>query len=277
MIAAPASAGQKEPAGCAPAGPLVQLPGLPEASGLALSRRTPDRLWTHNDSGEPVVVALDAAGAVTARVRVNGASVEDWEAIASGPCGSGSCLYIGDIGDNDAKRASITVYRVPEPDAKSGTATVADVYRATYPDGAHDAETLLMSGDGRLYVVTKGETGPLALYRFPAPLQSNTTMKLERVASSAKPAASARVTDGAMSPDGQWTVLRTKSALNYYRTPELLAGQWRPASTIDLKPLGEPQGEGVAIGAGATVFLAGEGRGQKKPGTFARLTCGPRS
>jgi uncharacterized protein YjiK len=33
--------------------------------------------------------------------------------------------------------------------------------------GAHDAETLLAAPDGRLYIVTKGDTGEVALYRVP--------------------------------------------------------------------------------------------------------------
>src|SRR5687768_5106604 len=123
-----AIAGQNDAAQCRPTGPLVQVPGLSEASGLAISRRAPGRLWTHNDSGEPVVVALDARGSVTGRVRLTGAAVEDWEAIAVGPCGTGSCLHVGDIGDNEAKRKRITIYRLPEPEGASGTETVADVF-----------------------------------------------------------------------------------------------------------------------------------------------------
>jgi hypothetical protein len=41
---------------------------------------------------------------------------------------------------------------------------------------------------------------------------------------------------------------------------------------VDLKPLKEPQGEGVALGNG-TIFLAGEGGG--RAGTFARFACDP--
>src|SRR5687768_720191 len=116
-----ATAAQSDAAACRPAGPLAQIPGLSEASGLAASRRAPGRLWTHNDSGEPVVVVLDARGAVTGRVRLAGAAVQDWEAIAVGPCGTGSCLHVGDIGDNEAKRKRITIYRLPEPEGASGT------------------------------------------------------------------------------------------------------------------------------------------------------------
>jgi hypothetical protein len=273
---APLIAQESASAQCRPAGPVVRVPGLTEASGLAVSRRVPGRLWAHNDSGQPVVFALDARGTVTGQVRVTGATVEDWEAIAVGPCGSGSCLYIGDIGDNEAERRRITVYRLPEPDAAGGTAAVADVFHATYPDGPQDAEALLIAGDGRLHIVTKGETGPIALYRFPAQLQSGTAMKLERVGASSKPDADSRITDGAVSPDGQWAALRTRTTLTFYRASDLLAGQWRAATTIDLTTLGEAQGEGVALGADHAVFLAGEGGGKNQPGTFTRFNCAPR-
>ena len=251
----------------------MPLAGLAEASGLASSQRTPGRLWTHNDSGPPVVFALDNRGAVTGQVRVTGAKVEDWESIEVGPCASGSCLYIGDIGDNDATRKQITIYRVPEPERLGGTVAVADALHATYPDGAHDAETLFFAG-GRLYIVTKGDTGPVALYRFPVQLQGGATMTLERVGPPvAQPADHLRITDGSASPDGQWVVLRSRSALTFYRTSDVLAGRWRAAATVSLSALKEPQGEGVAFGPENTLFLAGEGGGKGKPGTFVQLSC----
>jgi hypothetical protein len=257
---------------CTPDGSVVPLAGLDEASGLALSRRAQDRLWTHNDSGQPILFALDSRGTVSGQVRVAGAEVEDWEGIAAGPCGAGSCLYIGDIGDNDAARNRITIYRVPEPERLGGT-VAAEVFHATYPDGARNAETLFFAGD-RLHIVTKGDTSPVALYRFPAQLQAGVTMRLERVGPGVdKGDARSRVTDGSVSADGRWLVLRTRSVLTFYRAAAVLAGQWRAAATVDLSALSEPQGEGVEFGPGDTVFLAGEGGRKGRPGTFARLSC----
>jgi hypothetical protein len=261
---------------CHLTGPTVQVPGLREGSGLALSQRVPGRLWTHNDSGQAVLFALDGRGNVTGRLEITGAAVEDWEAIAVAPCGTGSCLYIGDIGDNDAGRRRITVYRVPEPDAASGTAAVADVFHATYPDGPHDAEALLVGGDGRLHVVTKVERGPVGIYRFPSQLKSGTTAQLERVgAPPARPQAPMRITDGAVSPDGQWAVLRNRSSLTLYRASDLLAGRWRPAQEVDLAAMKEPQGEGVALANDTSLFLVGESGGKGQAGTFGRVTCAP--
>lgn len=261
---------------CLADGPTVRVAELPEGSGLAASRQTPGRFWSHNDSGGAVLFALDARGVVTGRVQLAGVAIEDWEAIAVGPCPAGSCVYVADIGDNDAQRRSITIYRIPEPRDGSGTAQVDGEFHASYPDGPNDAETLLVTPDGRLHIVTKGDTGPVSFYRFPADLRPGSTVRLEQVGGPRDPkppAARDRITDGAVSPDGALTVLRTTDSLRFYRTADLLAGQWREAGRAALSSLGEPQGEGVTFGSDNTVYLMGEGGSKKMPGTFARLTC----
>ncbi len=272
----PASQANPAPT-CQPAGSMMRLSELPEASGLVASRVTPGRLWAHNDSGKPEIFALDAKGTVAGRVAIAGAALEDWEALASSVCGNGACLYIGDIGDNNGKRSEIIVYRVPEPAKAGGSAQVDGVFRASYPDGAHDAEALLAAPDGTLYIVTKGDTGHVALYRFPQQLSAGATMRLERVGaplSKGEPAADARITDGAMSSDGEWVVLRTRMALTFYRSAEFLKGDFREARRVDLQTLGEPQGEAVAFGPSSnTVYVAGEGGGKSQPGTLAVLSC----
>ena len=260
---------------CQPSGPLVRISELSEGSGVAVSRRTPGRLWAHNDSGQPVLIALDAQGALTGRVRVSGTKVEDWEAVAVGACPGGSCVYIADIGDNDGKRTHITIHRIPEPAAED-TVTVKDTFHATYPDGAHDAEAFLVAPDGAMFIVTKGETSAVGLYRFPRELQSGATHPLARVGKprgSGKSPDTEQITDGVVSPDGAWVVLRTKRSLSFYRAAEFLAGNWPEAGRVDLKDVGEPQGEGVALSADGTLFLAGEGGGKGQPGTLARISC----
>ena len=123
LVAPSASAAQSVRASAHQPATLVRVTELPEGSGLAASRRTPGRFWSHNDSGDPVLFALDNDGRVVGRVRMSGAAVEDWEAIAVGACPSGSCIYVADIGDNDAERNQITVYRIPEPSDTSGSVT----------------------------------------------------------------------------------------------------------------------------------------------------------
>jgi hypothetical protein len=181
---------------------------------------------------------------------------------------------VGDIGDNDAKRKRVTIYRVDEPRDIAGPLR-ADVFHATYPDGPRNAESLFVAGDGRLHIVSKGDKGPVSLYRFPKELRAAATMSLERIggARPGAPAANDRITDGAISPDNQWIVLRGADAVTFYRTSDLLAGNWREAGRIPLESLKEPQGEGVTFGDDGSLYVVGEGGGKRRPGTFARLTC----
>jgi hypothetical protein len=237
---------------CRRDGTLVRIPELAEASGIAASRTSPGHLWAHNDSGEPVLFVLDSKGSVLRRIRVDGAKIEDWEAVAVGPCSAGSCVYAGDIGDNDAQREQITIYRFPEPADASAPAHVTDVFQASYPDGPQDAETLLVTSTGDVYIVTKGSTGPVAIYRFPRNAQPGGTVKLERVGKPRAPGKASeddRITDGSVSPSGEWVVLRTHRALNFYRTSRLTSGDWHPDRVVDLSALHEPQGEGIAFGS----------------------------
>jgi hypothetical protein len=270
---------EAQTAQCRPTGPLVRIPELPEASGVALSRRVPGRLWSHNDSGQAVLFALDERGAVTVRVAVTGAAVEDWEAIAAGPCPGGSCLFVADIGDNDAERKSVVIYRIPEPAANETSVTVAAAITLMYPDGAHDAESLLVTDDGDMLIVTKGESGPVGVYRVPASARAGAAATLERVGApiQGKATPEQRITDGTVSSDGQWIALRSLASLVFYRTADFVKGEWREVRRVDLTSLSEPQGEAVALGAGNTVYLAGEGGGKKQPGTLARFTCEPQS
>ncbi|MGH7449203.1 MAG: hypothetical protein ACRELT_16640, partial [Longimicrobiales bacterium] len=140
-----------------------------ETSGIALSGHGTDMLWTHNDAGHgPVLFLLSAGGALLQRVFVTGAGSEDWEDIEAAPCDEGRCLYIADIGDNSASRESVTIYEVVEPAPDAEATLPARPLHARYPDGPHNAEALFMLPSGDLYIVTKGDDGPITLYRYPA-------------------------------------------------------------------------------------------------------------
>ena len=251
---------------------------LPEASGLALSRRTPDLVWSMDDSDYPTVVAFTPDGDVKGVVRITGATVRDWEDISIGPCPNGSCLYVGDIGDDGAKRSELTIYRVPEPKADDNATPPADAFLFDYPDKAHDAEALFVAPDQTLFIITKGH--PAVLYRAPRDARPGVAAKLTRVADLPVEALllddnrrRSRITDAEMSPDGKWVALRTNSELLLVRTSDLMEGKIADAWHADLRSLDEPQGEGVAISNDGNVYLAGEGGGHGLPGTLAHIKC----
>ena len=253
----------------------IALPDqVPESSGLARSSRRPDRFWTHNDAGgNRELFAIDEGGALRGRIRVGGARVVDWEDIAAAPCNGGSCLYIGDIGDNDGDRSGITVYRIAEPTAGTTTAAATAIH-ARYPQGSPDAEALF-AHQGRLYLVTKGRRSPIRLYRFPEGGSSGATAgTLELITELAPEPESERdmVTAAGASPDGQWVGIRTYRTLLIYPAAELLSGQVPQPIRHDLSELREPQGEAVALGPAGEVWLTTESDGGQDP-AISGLTC----
>jgi hypothetical protein len=255
-----------QPPLCAVIAGVTPLAGVGEASGVAVSRRTPGILWSHNDSGRASLFAFDNAGNAKGRVELTGVSIDDWEDLAAGSCPEGSCLYIADIGDNNRVRRGITIYRVPEPRPADQTTKPAEAWTMTYPDGPHDAEALFAASDGQLFLVSKEDARTTALYRVPAPSGSGIG-KLQQVAQLPLQ----RVTGAATSPDGSWVALRTNTELMFYPAADVIAGKTVQPRRFDLKPLKERQGEGVAFGPDGVIYLVGEGGG--RGGTLATIKC----
>jgi hypothetical protein len=201
--------------------------------------------------------------------------VEDWEDVALAPCpAGGDCLYVADIGDNDAERPSVTVYRVPEPAPGATVSASAEAIRLRYPDGPHDAEALFVLG-GAIHVVTKGESGPIAIYRAPASASAGAETTLERVRelSPGKVDRPLRVTGADASADGRWVVMRTLESASIYPAAELAGSGALTPRRVDLEGLDEKQGEGIAFAPDGSLVVTSEGGKKKSPATFARLAC----
>ncbi len=247
--------------------------GMSELSGLAASRTTKGVLYTHNDSGDTArFFAIGPTGALQAELALAGVTATDIEDLAVGPCPEGSCVYLGDIGDNEEKRKSIAIYRVKEPALRSETLTPR-VLTLVYPDGPHNAETLLVSPDGDLVIVTKTPTGRSGIYTLGR--DELTTAKqatLKRIGELVVPKdGGGLVTGGSFHPCEKRVVLRTYTALFEYRFTGGLDTVF--ASEPTLLPAGrEPQGEAVTYSAdGTTIYTVSEGT---KPKLHAKR-CAP--
>jgi hypothetical protein len=245
----------------------VASPEATELSGLVASRRHRGVLWAHNDSGDrPRVFGLRADGSVVANVAVTGAEAVDWEDLALGPLpGGGDALYLADIGDNGAARPSVDVYRVPEP-APGTTATAPAVrFRLHYPDGAHDAETLLVDprGGRGLTIVTKSFTGRSGVYVARAPVAGGETTL--RRAGSLDLGAGGAATAGSVSADGRIVAVRTYSTVfAWARRPgrSLSATLWHGPCVVPTGVGLEGQGEALALARhGASFHTVPEGQG----------------
>lgn len=200
----------------------IKNPAVNESSGLAASRLAPGVYWTHNDSGDgPFVYAFDAAGDTRGVFRVAGAQARDWEdmAIGPGPERGKSYLYLGDVGDNERVRNEIVVYRVAEPaltaadktssKTKPRTTPAAEAIRLRYPDGKHDAETLLVHpASGNLYIITKIMLRNATVYEAAAPLTAGQVITMKRIGEIKIPSLVGGVlTGGSISPDGRRVAL----------------------------------------------------------------------
>jgi len=239
-----------------------------EVSGLAASRTQAGVLWAHNDSGDrPRLFALAADGRLRGEVVVTGAENRDWEDIALGPGPGGrDALFVADIGDNDAERGSVSVYRVPEPRLSDGpprAGAPAERLILRYPDGAHDAEALLVDpSDGSLVVVTKSFGGDAFVYTAGRPRTGAVTTL--RRAGRVPVAAGEAVTAGSVAADGRTVVVRTydRGLVWSRRRGESLAATLRRlpcAAGADL--VGEGQGEALALTPdGRAFFTVPEGR-----------------
>jgi hypothetical protein len=243
---------------------------LVENSIAITSVRQPGIIFGANDSGhEPWLFAFDSSGRGRGVWRIVDASNRDWEAAARGPCASSdstsSCIYIGDVGDNDARRPYVTIYRIAEPEAftapQGEAAPVPLLGRLSirYADRAHDVEAMYATADGSIFLITKrrllnAERRPRwsLIYKVPPSAWDSSGIVTVQLVDSLPivPGESQgrQVNDASLSADGNLLAVRTYAEVFIFRVdsatglPE--AGQLpRPCT---LTGLGQDRAEGVA-------------------------------
>lgn len=184
---------------------LTELSGIVATpSGYIVVNDGTDQRWREG------VFYLDRRCQVSNVVSFPGNGPRDPEDLALSP--DRKTLWIGDIGDNDAQRETIALWRMPADGSRQ-----PELFRFRYPDGAKDAEGLLIGRDGAPIVVTKGARA--MLYRpVDAPRQGATvvlrklgevTLPKTTTSNPLGPLGRVAVTGAAASPDGRRVVLRT--------------------------------------------------------------------
>ena len=224
----------------------LQDPALEESSGLAISQLHDGVVWSHPDGGDTAeVMAVDSRGRTVATVRLRGVDPYDPEAIAPASTSDGRpALFLGDIGDNRARRPDISVFRFAEPRRLADQTVARTWWKLTYPDGPKDAEALLVDPrDGRIWIATKDVFGG-GLYRAPRRLRTDRVNTLERIGD-----VPGLVTDGAYLPDGRF-VLRSYTMAYLYDGPNRLSSR---AALPE-----QPQGESLAVD-GDRLLVGSEG------------------
>ena len=232
---------------------------LHEVSGVVASGLSADRFWVHNDSGDaPRLYAIDGQGALLQTLELTGITARDWEdlALGPGPEEGQPYLYAADIGDNQSARASITVHRIEEPAVGMGyvASSSFDSLVLTYPDGAHNAETLLVDPrDGSLLIVTKEAGGTAELYSTdyfgPGSQARELVYRGQAVVTET-------ATGGDVSRDGTAIVIRGYGGVHGW-TLEDSQPLWSAlaSSPCSLTSVGEPQGEAIGFLADGSGYL----------------------
>jgi len=165
----------------------------------------------------------------------------------------GTAFWVADTGDS-ANRTTVAVWKL-STDGKTG-----NIYRLTYPQGdVHDADAMVLNGDGTPLLITRVNSGPAGIYKPSAPLDPNSSkgVPLQKVGEFTPqstgtenkfgPTGQHWVTGGANSPDGKHVVLRTYSDAYEWSVPDGDVVKAITTTTPVITPLpSEAQGEAIA-------------------------------
>jgi len=156
----------------------IEDSGIREASGLARSQRQDNVLWVINDNGaDEWVHAITPRGKRLGEFDLKKSKNRDWEDLASFKLHEEPYLLIADIGDNDAKRETRTLYVVKEPPAKKNKEKkIAWRIDYKYPDGPRDAEAVAVDVENRRALVLSKRDIPPVLYELPLQPESEKTI-----------------------------------------------------------------------------------------------------
>ncbi len=248
---------------------------LKEISGIASSRINKNTFYVHNDSGDTSrFFAITPSGqlkstfyfkADAARLDINVIDCEDI-AVGPGPAKGKSYIYLGDIGDNGSSRNQITIYRFPEPviTENKSLSIKSEALRLKYPDGAHDAETLMVDPIEKLfYIVTKREDS-VSVYTAPLNASFTDTILLTKkckIHFQGLPLLK-WITAGNIAADGSQILLRSYQKVYYWKRqkdePVWKALQRKPT---ELPCTAEKQSEAIGFTAdGKNYYSTGEGK-----------------
>jgi hypothetical protein len=240
---------------------------LVENSVAVTSVSQPGIIFGLNDSGnQPRIFAFDSSGRGRGVWTVVGASNRDWEAASLGPCRQREtwCVYIGDVGDNEARRPYVTIYRVAEPSVSDSARAAIPLpveasLNVSYSDQPHDVEAMYVGVDGSMFFITKrrlldgqGRPRRALIFKVPGSSWDSSGTVVARLVDSLPIVPGERqggqISDAALSPDGKLLAVRTYADVFLFEIDSVTQLP-RPGQTplpCTIRALKETQGEGIA-------------------------------
>ncbi|MEO1526471.1 MAG: hypothetical protein AAFX06_13625 [Planctomycetota bacterium] len=156
---------------------------LTESSGLAFSHVDDECVWSHNDSGGAArLYAFNEKGDCCGRLTLEDVKAVDWEDMASFVDGVPR-LIIADVGDNSARRGSVSLYLLDEPNPKKKTKVGSFHHlKVQYADGGRDCESVAVDvANRRILLLSKSPFGG-SLHSLPLPGRSEDSVRSKVVA-----------------------------------------------------------------------------------------------
>lgn len=202
------------------------------------------KFLVHNDSGDkPRIYELDEDLEIDRTIKFkNVEKVRDCEDITQAMIGGENYIFVGDIGDNDAKYQQYSIYWFEYNKKKEEVKVRTIIYQ--YEDGARDAETMFYdSRSSNLYIVTKREDKS-RLYE----ISFSTDKKVQNVTAKYIGELPFRMaTAGDLSNDGTELLVKNYNHIYYWK----LENSQPLTSIISQQPKKllyspEPQGEAIA-------------------------------
>ncbi len=242
---------------------ILNHASLTESSGVAVSRRRGERVWTHNDSGDASrLFAFDTTGRSTGVWTLPAARSIDWEDIACFTLDGRPQLIVADVGDNDARRSEVQLYWCDEPDPdRSGRVLRLKTIRVRLPDGPCDCEAVAVDeASKQIWLASKRRLPICDLFVVPL-AASEQPVTARRVARVAVP----MVTGMDISSDSQTLVLGGYFDAFIYRktdpTESWAAALRRTPQHQTMPPL--RQIEAVGFANNQQLWVTSEGRPSK--------------
>jgi hypothetical protein len=254
-------------------------PSLKEASGLAESRRHAGCLWLINDSGAaPVLHLAGPAGEPLGTAEVEGVGNTDWEDLAAFTMDGKPYLLVADVGDNAAKRETVSLHVLLEPEFDPTVPLEAKVkvgwtVRFRYPDGPRDCESVAVDQKQQKIILVSKRTKPPEVYELPLMPEASEILVAQKTGTTAvpMPEGSARHPYGEqptamdISSDGcKAAILTYFGVFVFARTETESWGAALARKPQMLEPHLLPQAEALAFSAdGKFIHCTSEGSGAK--------------
>lgn len=207
-------------------------------------------IWVIEDAGNKNhLYGLSTQGDIIKDIQIDNAENVDWEDLTSDPLGN---IYIGDFGNNKGKRDTYTIYKITQPENKSGHSN-ADVITFKLPSNTkpEDFESFFLFNN-YFYLFSKNSKKAI-LIKVPNAIGNHTAELVTDFSLNGK---NTKVTSADISEDGKTVVLLNHDKL--WKLTNFEADQFFDGTIAALPFDHNSQKEGICFKDNTSVYITDE-------------------